>query len=436
MPISPKLKTFDLGMIVVSLVIGVGIFRTPSIVAQAAGNATVFFLAWILGGFASICGALTYAEIGSRFHVPGGFYKIFSHCYHPVYAFMINWVLVLTYGAGAAGVALIGVEYLAPVLFPESWQNTVGINLTVIALVLLLGVLNYRGIKTGSGIQNVLSVSKVIMILALCVGIFSQGNPSNDQSVTSGEFNLLTAMGISFIAVFYTYGGYQQTINFGADIKNPSKSIPLGIISGMVAVIVLYLGINYAYYNVVGFENLKLSKLVASDLAGRLYGANGFDIVSVMIFVSVMGFVNATIMSVPRVFYAMAEDGMLPPIFKRVNNKTQTQEFALIFFIAIIIFSIFLLGTFEKIVSYVMSIDSIALATGAAAIFILRKRDKNHDPPFKVPLFPLTPIIFILFLLMVTVNVIISDTVPALTGLGLFLAGWPLYYILKKLNPD
>ena len=146
----------------------------------------------------------------------------------------------------------------------------------------------------------------------------------------------------------------------------------------MVAVIVLYLGINYAYYNVVGFENLKLSKLVASDLAGRLFGANGFDIVSVMIFVSVMGFVNATIMSVPRVFYAMAEDGMLPPIFKRVNNKTQTQEFALIFFIAIIIFSIFLLGTFEKIVGYVMSIDSIALATGAAAIFILRKRDKNH----------------------------------------------------------
>ena len=423
-------------MIVVSLVIGVGIFRTPSIIAQAAGNATVFFLAWILGGFASICGALTYAEIGSRFHVPGGFYKIFSHCYHPVYAFMVNWVLVLTYGAGAAGVALIGVEYLAPVLFPESWQNTVGINLTVIALILLLGVLNYRGIKTGSGIQNFLSVSKVIMILALCVGIFSQGNPSNDQSVTSGDFNLLTAMGISFIAVFYTYGGYQQTINFGADIKDPSKSIPLGIISGMVAVIVLYLGINYAYYNVVGFENLKLSKLVASDLAGRLYGANGFDIVSVMIFVSVMGFVNATIMSVPRVFYAMAEDGMLPPIFKKVNNKTQTQEFALIFFIAIIIFSIFLLGTFEKIVSYVMSIDSIALATGAAAIFILRKRDKNQDPPFKVPLFPLTPIIFILFLLMVTVNVIISDTVPALTGLGLFLAGWPLYYILKKLNPD
>jgi len=421
-------------MIVVSLVIGVGIFRTPSIIAQAAGNATVFFLAWILGGFASICGALTYAEIGSRFHVPGGFYKIFSHCYHPVYAFMINWVLVLTYGAGAAGVALIGVEYLAPVLFPESWQNTVGINLTVIALILLLGVLNYRGIKTGSGIQNFLSVSKVIMILALCVGIFSQGNPSNDQSVNSGELNLLTAMGISFIAVFYTYGGYQQTINFGADIKNPSKSIPWGIISGMAAIIVLYLGINYAYYNVVGFENLKHSKLVASDLAGRLYGANGFDIVSVMIFVSVMGFVNATIMSVPRVFYAMAEDGMLPPIFKRVNNKTQTQEFALIFFIAIIIFSIFLLGTFEKIVSYVMSIDSIALATGAAAIFILRKRDKNQDPPFKVPLFPLTPIIFILFLLMVTVNVIISDTVPALTGLGLFLAGWPLYYILKKLK--
>ncbi len=436
MPINPKLRTFDVAMIVVSLVIGVGIFRTPAMVASAASHPLLFFLAWILGGLVSICGALTYAEIGSRYHVPGGFYKIFSHCYHPAYAFMVNWVLVLTYGAGAAGVALIGVEYLAPVVFPESWQTKYGINTTVILLVLFFGMLNYLGIKTGARTQNILSATKIIMLLALFAGIFYATDVPPETLPLPDPPDFIGALGISLIAIFYTYGGYQQTMNFGGDIKNAAKGIPRGIMVGMGIVIILYLGVNYAYYHVLGFERLMHSKLVASDMAGRIFGPAGFKLVSIMIFVSVMGFVNVTIMSVPRVFYAMADDGMLPAVFKKVNPKTQTQEFALVFFIGIIILSVFLLGTFEKIVSYVMSIDSIALATGAATLFILRKRHEGDFAGYRIPFYPVTPLIFILFLLIVTVNVLISDTVPAMIGLGLFAAGLPLYYLLKKFIPE
>ncbi len=437
MGIKPKLRTFDLSMIVVSLVIGIGIFRTPTLVAQSAQTPFIFFMAWTLGGLVSICGALTFAEIGSRFPVPGGLYKIFSHCYHPTYAFMINWVLLLTYGAGAAGVTIIGVEYIMPIFLPQSTDDIIVVNGLVVGIVLVLGVLNFLGIKTGARIQNLLSVVKIIMIVGLCFAVFSPAATDPVIANDPVDFSFLQAMGISLIAVFYTYGGYQQTMNFGGDIQDPKRSIPRGIIIGISIIISLYLTLNYAYFNVLGFQGLVNAKLVAAELAGAIFGNYGTIFISIGIFISVLGFTNVTIMSNPRVYYAMAEDKVLPPIFKKVNEKTQTQEFALIFFITIIVLSVFLLGTFEKIVSYVMAIDSIALATACATVFVLRKRagkSDSHDG-YKVPFYPLLPIIFIVFLLMVTVNVFISDTVPALIGIGLFIAGWPLYYLLQKIYP-
>lgn len=438
MSIKPKLRTFDLSMIVVSLVIGIGIFRTPTLVAQSAQTPFIFFMAWILGGLVSICGALTFAEIGSRYPVPGGFYKIFSHCYHPVYAFMINWVLLLTYGAGAAGVTIIGVEYIMPIILPHSTDTQIVVNSIVVGIILILGVLNFLGIKTGARTQNLLSLVKIIMIVGLCFAVFSPAKSNPEIKFDATDFSFIQAMGISLIAVFYTYGGYQQTMNFGGDIQDPKRSIPRGIIIGISIIISLYLTLNYAYFNVLGFQGLVNSKLIASELAGAIFGNYGSNFISIGIFLSVLGFANVTIMSNPRVYYAMAEDKILPPIFKKVNEKTQTQEFALVFFITIIVLSVFLLGTFEKIVSYVMAIDSIALATACATVFVLRKRagkNDSHDG-YKLPFYPLLPLIFIVFLLMVTINVFKSDTIPALIGIGLLFAGWPLYYLLKKFYPN
>src|SRR5947209_10795536 len=150
MTIKPKLGLFDLTMITVSLVIGIGIFRTPAIVAQKAETPVIFFAAWILGGIVSICGALTFAEIGSRLPVAGGFYKVFSHCYHPAYAFMLNWSLVITNAGSAVGVAIVGAEYINPVLLPASMQGDVGIKVSAVTVILILYGLNYMGIKMGA----------------------------------------------------------------------------------------------------------------------------------------------------------------------------------------------------------------------------------------------------------------------------------------------
>lgn len=439
MSIKPKLGLFDLTMIIVSLVIGIGIFHSPAIVAQKAGSPAVFFTAWILGGIISICGALTFAEIGSRFPVAGGFYKIFSYCYHPAYAFMLNWSLVIINAASAVGVAIVGAEYINPVLLPVGLQTPPGIKLTAVTAILILFALNLMGIKMGARTQNILSMVKIAMLVIFCFALFGPYHvPAKTVFNTGmGSFDFLKALGVSLIAIFFTYGGYQNTINFGADIQHPSRNMPRAIFAGIGIVIVLYLTINYAYVKVLGFNNVQHSKLLAAELAGSFFGPVGYTLASLAIFISVLGFINTSLMSNPRIYYAMAEDNILPPVFKKLNERTMTQEFGLSFFVALMLISLLLLGTFEKIVNYVMFIDSLSLVSAAGTIFIFRNRAKASgqatvDDVYKMKFYPLVPIVFMLVLLIVMFNVLISDTQSALYGCAIFLAGFPLYVLLTR----
>ena len=174
--LKPKLNYFDLTMIIISLVIGIGIFRVPSIIAQKAQTPFVFYSAWVVGGLIAACGALIFAEIGSRLPLAGGFYKIFSHCYHPVLAFMFNWTQIIINAGSTAIVGMIGAEYINP-LMPLQMQNDGGIKITVTVLVFFLVGLNYVGIKTGAKTQNVLSSIKIGMILLFCSAIFRRERP-------------------------------------------------------------------------------------------------------------------------------------------------------------------------------------------------------------------------------------------------------------------
>lgn len=438
MSIKPKLGFFDLTMIIVSLVIGIGIFRSPAIVAQKAGSPLIFFTAWVLGGVISICGALTFAEIGSRFPTAGGFYKIFSHCYHPAYAFMLNWSLVIINAASAVGVALVGAEYINPVLLPASLQNEAGIKITAISVIVVLFGLNYLGIKTGARAQNVLSMIKIGMLIVFCFALFGPHKPM--QFITAGTaepVDFIKALGVSLISVFFTFGGYQNTINFGADVIRPSRTMPKAIFAGIGIVIVLYLLINSAYCSVLGFENVQHSKLLAAELAGSFFGAKGYTLACIAIFISVLGFINTSLMSNPRIYYAMAEDKILPDVFKRINERTMTQEFGLSFFVALMLLSLFLLGTFEKIVNYVMFIDSLSLVSAAGTIFIFRNRAQSSpvqetEGIYKMRFYPWVPLLFMIVLLAVMFNVLISDTQSAMYGCIIFMAGLPLYLVLKR----
>ena len=419
-------------MIVVSLVIGVGIFRTPAMVAEKSGNELIFFAVWIFGGIISICGALTFAEIGARLPAAGGYYKIFSYAYHPAFAFMLNWSQVIINAGSSAGVAIIGAEYITPVLFPEAADPGLIIKIIAVSIITLLFAINYAGIKMGARTQNVLSVLKIVMILVFCFAIFGKHAEETTISKSIGEINYIQAFGISLISIFFTYGGYQQTVNFGADVENAKRNIPRAIFTGIGIVIFLYLLLNFAYVKVLGFEQMQNSPLIAKDLAQAFLGPVGGTIISVVLFTSVLGFLNTSVMSNPRVYYAMAEDKILPPIFKKVNTKTQVQEFGLTFFISVMIASVFLLGSFENIVNYVLFIDSISLASAAAAIFILRRKSEKDYSDFKMKLYPIVPLLFIVTLLFVTYNTILDDSTTALYGFLIFIGGLPLYYLMRK----
>ncbi len=434
MSIQPKLKQFDLTMIVVSLVIGVGIFRTPAVVAEKAGSEWIFYAAWIFGGLVSICGALTFAEIGSRLPAAGGYYKIFSYAYHPAYAFMLNWSQVIINAGSSAGVAIIGAEYITPVLFSNSTQTAVIEKIIAIGIILFLFAINFAGIKMGARTQNFLSILKIVMITAFCFAIFGKHAPESDSILnTSNDINFISAFGVALISIFFTYGGYQQTVNFGADVENARTNIPKAIFAGMGIVICLYLLLNFTYVQVIGFETMKTSPLIASTLAEIIFGPMGATIISIVLFTSVLGFLNTSVMSNPRVYYAMAEDKILPPVFLSVNPKTQVQQFGLTFFIAVMLLSVFLLGDFENIVNYVLFIDSISLASAAAAIFILRKKSNANYDGFKMKGYPILPFVFMATLLFVTYNTLVADPKSSLYGFIIFLGGLPLYFLMHRM---
>jgi len=438
MNIKAKLSTFDATMIVVSLVIGIGIFRTPALVASSTGTPLIFFTAWILGGFISFLGALTFAEVGSRFPKPGAFYKVVADCYHPSVAFMLNWTNVtVVNGAGGAAVAMIGAEYILPIVFPESMRTQGITQVTAAVLVTFLMVINYLGIKTGAWTQNILTVIKIGMIVLLGYVAFSYGGSkpiASVQGLNSDPFWI--ALGVGLISVFYTYGGYQCTLNFGGDIKQPEKNMPRAIFFGILIIIGLYLIINLAYFSVLGMEGMAGAKLVAAEVARICFGKSAYLIVSIAIFLSALGFVNVTLMQIPRSYYAMAQDGALPAIFMKVNEKTQTQEFTLLFFGCTILASIFLLGTFERILSYVMIFDTLNNALVASTVFILRRRGitSSEGKPYRVPFYPLLPAIFVVFLLTITVNVVISQPGSLLYGGLILLTGYPVFLLMRRVT--
>jgi APA family basic amino acid/polyamine antiporter len=436
--IKPKLAQFDLTMIVVSLVIGMGIFRTPVEVAQKAGIPEIFFVAWILGAIISLFGALTFAEIGSRYPVAGGFYRIFSHCYHPGFAFMVNWMTVISNAASTASVAIIGAEYVQPILLPNVAPDLAIKIITLSSMVILYGI-NMMGIKMSARILNVLMMIKIALIALLITAVFAAPvHPASAALTTTSlsSTDWLKAFWLCFVPVFFTYGGYQQTMNFGGDIPNASRTMPRAIFYGIAIILTLYLLVNFSYFRVLGFEGLKNSNTLAADVARVLLGDAAFKVVAIIMFLSVMAYVNASIMSNPRVYYAMAEDKVLPSIFKKVNSRTQVQEFGVTIFVAFIVLTLFFSSSFIQVLGYVMFFDSISLITASAAIFVLRHRAKKKGDPegiFKMKGYPWMPGLFILVYSLVNISVLISNPQASLIGFVLFLSGFPIYLGLRKI---
>jgi APA family basic amino acid/polyamine antiporter len=384
--IQPRLSTFDTAMVVFSLVVGIGIFRTPAIVAAAAGDTFLFFCAWVVGGAISLIGALTFAEIGSRHPRAGGYYRVVADCYHPLLAFMLNWSQTLMQGAGAAGVAFIGADYLLPVLLPPQWRTPQASLALACGTMLLLLMLNYGGVRPGARTQNLLSTLKIVMIvglalLALLLAPHARAAPPTTSSAWAPRLSA------ALIPCFYAYGGYHLTMNLGADLKDARRRFPLAITAGMLTVVALYLLLNVAYQRTLGTTGIASSKLVAAALSRA---------------------------------------------FLRVHPNTQVQEVGLLFFGATMLIPAFLLGSFEKLLDYVIFTDTLTLAVVASTLFVLRHR-RAGEGAYTMIGYPLLPALYVLCLLGAAARVFSLEPHLALSGIVVLATGWPLFKLGRRL---
>lgn len=434
-----QLGLFDLTMIVVGLVIGMGVFRTASDAAQASLTPTIYFTAWVVGGLVALCGALTYAEIGSRLPVTGGYYKVFAECYHPSVAFAINCIILISNAASLAAVALIGSEYISTILFAEPPGDFTKSLIAMSAVVVFYGV-NLAGLRMSSRTQNVLMVIKISMILVLIGSLFFPAQPVSSLVTVTKEASFLEnlkSFGVALIAVSFTYGGYQQTINFGDEVKNPRKNIPRGIFIGILIIIGLYLLVQLAYVHAIGFEELKTTRGIAAVVAERMFGARGRQVFTILLFTAVLAYVNVLLLSNPRVMYAMSLDRILPPAFAQ-KNKREVLTVSLTVFTAICVIVLFFMNTFNKILGFTIFLDCIGMATSAGAIFILRKRTRHLDNTgiYTMKLYPLMPLVFIAAYAFVAVNIFFSTPWLAITALSVFAVMLLLYFtvIVRKKN--
>lgn len=441
---SNKLNLFDLTMIVIGLVIGMGIFRTSRDAAQAALTPAIFFGAWIVGGLVAFCGALTYAEIGSRYPVTGGYYKVFSYAYHPSIAFAINCIILISNAASLSGVALIGAEYIAPIIFHGGSSDLTKALIAMSAIALFYGV-NLMGLRMSSKTQNVLMLIKIGMLLVIIAALFMPSIYAEVPSVVSagsvspGAGALLLSFGVALKATSFTYGGYQQTINFGEEIQHPQRNIPRGIFIGILVIVSLYLAVSYSYYKVIGFEALKIddpsSSGIAAVVAGKMFGDTGRLVSSILLFVAVLAYVNVLLLSNPRVMYAMSEDGILPASFRRKDEKKDVLTVSLTVFAAICIIVLIFAKQFNQILSFTIFLDSIGMATSAATIFILRRRTRHLDGTgiYSMKWYPLLPLLFIAAYIFVGIMIAVDNWHYAAIGLSVFSIFLLIYFIARKM---
>lgn len=439
-----RLNLFSFTMIVVGLVIGMGIFRTAATSAKDAIAPSVYFSAWIVGGIVALCGALTYAEIGSRYPVTGGYYKVFAKAYHPSIAFAVNCLVLVSNAASLSGVALIGSGYLLK-LFPGNWTDIDKAMLSTVAIIIFY-IINLMGLRMSSKAQNILMLIKIAMVLVLIAALFfpehyagnsvasSNFHPDSYRGQSSNWPDWVKSLGASLIAVSFTYGGYQQTINFGNEVEKPSKNIPKGIFIGIGIVIVLYLLVNLSYYKLIGFEQMKGEREIAYVVIDKISGPTGAAVFSAFLFLGVLAYVNGLLMSNPRVMYAMGDDGSLPKIFAQQNKKSNVLTFSLTVFAITCIIILYFSQQFERILTFSIFLDCFGMVLSSGTIFWFRKKTKEpgNTGIYKMKLFPLMPLIFMAAYLFVGASITIADPQAALTGAVLLVLFTFIYFFFHN----
>lgn len=425
------LGTRDLTLLVVGNVIGSGIFLVPSsVLAQSGESVPIATAVWLVGGVLSLLGALSYGELGAMEGTGsgGGLYAFIRDGFGPFPAFLYGWTLFFVIGAGTiATLAVAAANYMTQFMPLSQAQKSV----VAATLILLMMAINVRGTRESATVQNVATVIKVVAILAMSAVLFVLGKGSPvvpvAHAVTPAS---LSGVGLSIISVLWAYEGWQYVTFVSAEAKDPQKSLPRAIAIGTLMLIAIYLIANFAYLAALGPARVAASERVAGEAIATVMGPAAGWLIAAVIIVSMYSAAHATVITVPRVYFAMAQDGLF---FKRLADVHPRYNTPALAIITSCVWAIVLAltGTFEQLLTYVVFIGWIFYALGAAAVIALRIKRPDAARPFRVPLYPLPPILFVLAAAVIVLNTMISKPTQAAIGIAVVLAGAPAYFIWR-----
>ena len=432
--------------IVVGTTIGSGIFRSPAGIADRLPGPLPMMAIWVLGGLLALCGALTIAEVGGAYPATGGIYAYIREGWGRLPAFLYGWTeLILVRAASLGAIAITFAEYTIRVLGidPTVEPYASYARYTAAVAIALVGTVNIVGVTWGSLVQNVTSVAKyfglaLIVVIALAIGLPQTGGANFTPAVPAGSFTM-GAFGLALVSVLWAYDGWSNLSYIGGEVMDPRRNIPRALIIGMTAIIAIYLLANIGYLSVLTIEEMRTSRLVAADVAQRLVGYPGVAFVAVTVMLSTFGTLNGSIMTSPRIFYAMADDRLLFKGIAKVHPRFETPWVAI--GIAMVLGIAFVLSrSFEQLADTFVTAIIPFYAMAVAAVYVLRKR-AGYNPSFRTPGYPVVPALFILSVIYLLANALIDERSRLGTAavLGVILVGVPVYYATvgrRALRPE
>jgi basic amino acid/polyamine antiporter, APA family len=459
-----ELNLFGAVSMIVGIVIGSGIFLGVNRVAAGAGSPWLVAAAWLLGGALTLMGALTYAELGAMYPRAGGAYVFLRESLGKLPAFLLGWTAFTVNLAGsAAALAVIFAEQLNA-LKPAGWMPwlpespSASVKVTAASLVLFVAVINWFGLRLGGSVQKTFTALKGGLMVFLAIACLAYAGPSATPAVdffadanvagtpSEAGFDLAGFFGLAMIAVFFAYDGWTNVVTVGSEIKNPSRNLPRAMLLGVLGVVALYLLVSFGYLQVLGFEGFATSpRTVASDAAHVLFGNVGQGLVAAIILVSVFGSLNGITISGPRFYYAMARDGLFPPSFGRVNRHHVPGHSIWVQALLAIVFLMFL--DFDQLTDNVVFVSLFFYALAAYGLIVLRRKRPDLPRPYKVPLYPYVPVLYIVSTLLFVGYLLfqsmrdlatgvqtgdLAGTTYRLAGLGIVALGVPVYYYFQR----
>lgn len=422
--------------VVIGTTIGSGIFRTPASVTNRLPGPLPLLIVWVAGGLLALCGALTLAEIAGTYPETGGIFAFIRKGWGRLPAFLFGWSeLVIIRAAALGAIATTFAEYFLRVLGfnPSVAPYDAWVHYVAAVAIAVTAVFNYVGLRTSAIVQNTTTIAKYfgllfIIVLAISLGLPRTGGGYYTPALPAGSF-AMAPFGLALVSVLWAYDGWADLTFISGEVKDPRRTLPRALILGTCAVIAIYLLANVAYLAVLPVNEVRTSKLVAADVAQKLVGPVGVVFVAVTVMLSTFGTLNGSILTSPRIFFAMSEERMLFKKLSSVHPRFQTPHLAIVLGACLGI-AFVLLRTFEQLADTFVTAIIPFYALGVASIFVFRRR-AGYNPPFRTPLYPLTPILFVLATLYLLANALIDPSSRWAT-VGVFaviLAGIPVYYL-------